>query len=623
MAKINLLPVSVSELIAAGEVVERPASVVKETVENSIDAGSRHITVEIKHGGITFIRITDDGCGIEEEDVPTAFLRHATSKIKSQSDLDSINTLGFRGEALAAICSVARVEMLTKTKDSQYGTHYIIDGGKETENCPAGCPDGTTLIIRDLFFNTPARMKFLKKDVSEGTAVGAVLERTALSHPEIAFKFIRDGKTVFTTSGNGNALDTIYSVLGREFHSSLIKASGEENGVLVEGFVCKPVFCRATRSHQITFLNGRLVISRTVAAAVEQAYKGSSMVGKFPAFVLFITIPPETVDVNVHPAKTEVRFSDEKRIFSAVHYAVKSALTSGDTRPAINVAPKGETFFKMGVNEYRQTAVKIPEKGQYNEPAVLKQDSTPFFLREDVKKYLGKTEEENKTAVTPERQVFDPVKEIKSEKAEPQPDFPQEKPKYTEYSPEKEVVYIGEVFSTYIIAQMGETIYFIDKHAAHERILYNKLKSETEIAVQPLLSPVTVKLSGSEHTAITENTELLEKAGFEIEDFGNGTVLVRAVPAILNKSDITDICLEIAQSLSAGGGVNPQKADDIFHSVACKAAIKAGYKTSKEEQTQLAQKILSNNDIMYCPHGRPVAYSLKKNELHKYFGRIQ
>ena len=329
MPEIKVLPKEISELIAAGEVVERPASVIKELVENSIDAGADNITVEIQHGGITYMRITDNGCGIEKNDVPTAFLRHATSKIKNSGDLNAIGTLGFRGEALAAVSSVARVEMFTKPRDAAFGTHYEIEGGVEKLCEEAGCPDGTTIVIRDIFFNTPARMKFLKKDVSEANAAAAVVERIALSHPEIAFKLIRDGKQALMTPGDGKINTAVYSVLGREFAGTLMEVDGGLDGIGVKGLTCKPVSCRPTRNYQFVFLNGRLVRSGTVTAAVEQAYKNSAMIGKFPGFVLYLSVPLDTVDVNVHPAKTEVRFSDERRIFDAVYSSVRSALSKG------------------------------------------------------------------------------------------------------------------------------------------------------------------------------------------------------------------------------------------------------------------------------------------------------
>lgn len=628
MPKINLLSQDISELIAAGEVVERPASVVKEMIENSIDAGARHITVEIKRGGITFIRITDDGCGISFEDTPLAFLRHATSKIKNASDLENISTLGFRGEALAATAAVSRVEIFTKPADSQFGTHYGISGGIEQYYEETGCADGTTIFVKDLFYNTPARMKFLKKDVTEGSAVADVAERAALSHPEIAFKFIRDGKQVMATSGDGKLSSAVYSVLGREFHSTLIPVDSAADGISVTGFVCKPVYCRASRSRQYTFLNGRFVISKTVTAAAEQAYRDSAMVGKFPAFVLCVKIPGETVDVNVHPAKTEVRFSDERRIFSAVHYAVKSAVAAGDTRPQIPTqgTRTQEKFLKMTAEQYRQSAVKLPRQDAFTvgDKIVFHDDTTPFYQREDVKKYI---------AEHPQANISETLSAGQDSLAYPSPSAPEpasEKPQAskadeseTEFSPESEIRLIGEAFSTYIVAQMGDSIYLIDKHAAHERIIYNDLCSADQLQIQTLLLPVTVRLSAEEYSAAVQNTEEFLKAGFEIEDFGNKAVLVRAVPACLDKNDVESVVTEAAASLAGSGSIKIDFLDNLFRTVACKAAIKAGYITSARELFSLAKRILSGNDIMYCPHGRPVAFRVKRGELEKYFGRIQ
>lgn len=629
MPKINVLPKSIAELIAAGEVVERPASIVKEAVENSIDAGATHITVEIQHGGITYIRITDNGCGIANDDVPKAFLRHATSKIEKAVDLDSISTLGFRGEALAATSAVSRVEMFTKTTDEDFGTHYKIEGGEEVLYEEVGCPDGTTLIVRDLFYNTPARMKFLKKDVSEGTTVSAIIERQALSHPEIAFKLIRDGKQTLATSGDGKLSSAVYSVLGREISSTLIPVNLTLDGVKVTGLVCKPVSCRASRAYQFTFLNGRYVQSGTITAATEQAYKNSAMVGKFPVFVLGVEIPFETVDVNVHPAKTQVRFSDEKRVFTAVYNAVKNAILSGDTRPEIAVAPpKNNTFLHMTAEQYRQTAVNLPVQEAKPQPKVevkpepiepkaepvrLKADNTPFFLRDEFKPNVP----QKKTVVDIVKE--EPVKEIfKSE-----PIIHDVKVEEKEYSPKEEIKLIGEAFNTYIVAQKGDSVFMIDKHAAHERILFNKLKENHAIESQSLLIPVTVKLIGDEYTAMINNASLLSEYGFEVEDFGNESVLVRAIPSMLSKEDAEGAIVEAAHSLAQKGNVDLERIDDILHTVACKAAIKAGYITSDIERLNLAIKVLGDNDIMYCPHGRPVAFEIKKYNLEKYFGRIQ
>ncbi len=624
MPKINVLPKSIAELIAAGEVVERPASIVKEVVENSIDAGATHITVEIQRGGITYVRITDNGCGIANEDVPKAFLRHATSKIEKAVDLDSISTLGFRGEALAATSAVSRVELFTKTTDEDFGTHYKIEGGEEILNEEVGCPDGTTLIVRDLFYNTPARMKFLKKDVSEGTTVSAIIERQALSHPEIAFKLIRDGKQTLATSGDGKLASAVYSVLGREISNTLIPVDLTLEGVKVTGLVCKPVSCRASRAYQFTFLNGRYVQSGTITAATEQAYKNSAMVGKFPVFVLCVGVPYETVDVNVHPAKTQVRFSDEKRVFTAVYNAVKNAILSGDTRPEIAVAPpKNNTFLQITAEQYRQTAVHLPTQENAEpkkevaqpkaEPVRLNSDKTPFFLRDEFKPNVP----EKKISV----EIFkeESIKEIsKTQQPEPTPQVVEK-----EYLPKEEIKLIGEAFNTYIVAQKGDSIFLIDKHAAHERILFNKLKENHSVESQSLLIPVTVKLIGDEYTAMVSNIDLLNDYGFEVEDFGNESVMVRAIPAMLDREDTEGIVCEAAQSLAQKGSVQLERIDDILHTVACKAAIKAGYITSDIERLNLAVKVLSDNDIMYCPHGRPVAFEIKKYNLEKYFGRIQ
>lgn len=622
MPEIKVLPKEISELIAAGEVVERPASVIKELVENSIDAGADNITVEIQHGGITYMRITDNGCGIEKNDVPTAFLRHATSKIKNSGDLNAIGTLGFRGEALAAVSSVARVEMFTKPRDAAFGTHYEIEGGVEKLCEEAGCPDGTTIVIRDIFFNTPARMKFLKKDVSEANAAAAVVERIALSHPEIAFKLIRDGKQALMTPGDGKINTAVYSVLGREFAGTLMEVDGGLDGIGVKGLTCKPVSCRPTRNYQFVFLNGRLVRSGTVTAAVEQAYKNSAMVGKFPGFVLYLTVPLNTVDVNVHPAKTEVRFSDERRIFDAVYSSVKNALARGDTRPEVKLhEPVFNPFERMTTAEYKQQPIMKPtvaEEIYKNRPslhnAYKPQEKT--VLR-DANYNVSKT---NNTVYIPERIINPPS--MAEEAPQPQRtvsvdimrDVEDERPPIT---------LIGEAFLTYIIVQMGESVFMIDKHAAHERILFNRLKKEQKTETQTLLTAVIVALTGDEYNAAISNTEALEKAGFEVEDFGNSSVRVSVVPASLTREDIPSVISELAGKLSKGKAPDSERLDDMYHTVACKAAIKAGSRTSPLEMQKLAERVLYSDDVMYCPHGRPVAFEIKRRELEKQFGRIQ
>lgn len=622
MPEIKVLPKEISELIAAGEVVERPASVIKELVENSIDAGADNITVEIQHGGITYMRITDNGCGIEKNDVPTAFLRHATSKIKNSGDLNAIGTLGFRGEALAAVSSVARVEMFTKPRDAAFGTHYEIEGGVEKLCEEAGCPDGTTIVIRDIFFNTPARMKFLKKDVSEANAAAAVVERIALSHPEIAFKLIRDGKQALMTPGDGKINTAVYSVLGREFAGTLMEADGGAGGIEVSGLTCKPVSCRPTRNYQFVFLNGRLVRSGTVTAAVEQAYKNSAMVGKFPGFVLYLTVPLNTVDVNVHPAKTEVRFSDERRIFDAVYSSVKNALARGDTRPEVKLhEPVFNPFERMTTAEYRQQPIMKPTVAEeiYKDKPSLHNTYEPqekTVLR-DANYNVSKT---NNTVYIPERIINPPS--MAEEAPQPQRtvsvdimrDVEDERPPIT---------LIGEAFLTYIIVQMGESVFMIDKHAAHERILFNRLKKEQKTETQTLLTAVIVALTGDEYNAAISNTEALEKAGFEVEDFGNSSVRVSAVPASLTREDIPSVISELAGKLSKGKAPDSERLDDMYHTVACKAAIKAGSRTSPLEMQKLAERVLYSDDVMYCPHGRPVAFEIKRRELEKQFGRIQ
>ncbi len=604
MPKISVLPKQIAELIAAGEVVERPASVIKELTENSIDAGATAITVEIKGGGILYMRVTDNGCGIKKDEVKTAFLRHATSKIVSENDLDNIATLGFRGEALAAICAVSKVELLTRREDDELGTCYKIEGGAETFYDEAGCAVGTTFIVRDLFYNTPARMKFLHKDVYEGNVIADVVEKIALSHPEIAVKLIRDGKTVFATNGDGKLSSAVYTVLGREIASGFIEVDGGVENIKVTGFVCKPIYCRPKRNAQYFFLNGRSVKSVTAAQALEVAYKNSAMVGKFPSCVLHIEMPFDSVDVNVHPTKTQVRFSNEKPVFEAVYVAVKNAILKGDTRPQFKEQKqlKFSAFQHITAEDYRQSVITetvIPQetpKIQVEKPVVKNVLNDFNYIREERK--------------------AEPIKipEVKK----------QETPKAVEEKPiNNNIRYVGEAFKTYIIVESGDSIFFIDKHAAHERIIFEKLKNSEEAQSQSLLLPVTVRLDAEQYNAVLKNNELLTKSGFEVEDFGNMNVLVRAVPSSLTGEDAASVLVEAADGLKNGVGVTNERLDNIYHTVACKAAIKAGYVTSEKEQLYLAEQVLSNKDIMYCPHGRPVAYEIKRRDFEKQFGRIQ
>lgn len=628
MPEIKVLPKNVSELIAAGEVVERPSAVIKELVENAVDAGATEITVEIRRGGILYMSVRDNGCGISRDDAPTAFLRHATSKIKSAADLDKIGTLGFRGEALAAISAVSRTELITRTADAEVGTHIVVEGGMQSIPEDIGCDKGTIIIVRDLFFNTPARMKFLKKDVSEGNSVAAVIDRLALSHPEIAFRFIREGKVVLATSGDGSLKNVIYSVLGRDFATSLLPVEAENEGVRVSGFTCQPVYCKQNRNGQFFFLNGRLVLSRTAAAALEQAYKNSSMVGKFPCCVLKIEMPYEMVDVNVHPAKTEVRFADEHRVFSAVYYAVKNALAGGDTRPEIK--PTFNPYTPVNEKPYEQTAIKAPSLAEkpIKESDPVRFNSPEISVAADNSFTYKMPSVPNKSSPAEKRvDVLIDFEDVPP-KAEPAPEIAQPEAIKVEVQEETapitapNIEYIGCVFNTYIVAAKGDEVYFIDKHAAHERILFEKFSKE-KIEVQSLLAPVSVTLTKEEYSAIVSNLEAIEQNGFEMEDFGGGTVLVRSIPAMLKNSDIPLLVSEIAAELSVKNNIQIERIGEILHSVSCKAAIKGGQYNTDYELKALAERILLSNDIMYCPHGRPVAFRLSRKELEKQFGRIQ
>lgn len=632
MAKINVMPKHLAELIAAGEVVERPASIVKELLENSIDAGASVITVEIKNGGISYIRISDNGSGIPREDVPTAFVSHATSKIFSKEDLGSILTLGFRGEALPSIAAVAKVELLTSTEDEEIGTRYCIEYGEQTLIDDAGCPKGTTITVRDLFLRTPARMKFLKRDITEANAVASVVDRTALSHPEISFRFIREGKQVLMTSGKGEGLVCIREILGKDFADSLIPCESEANGVRVRGFITKTSYSRPNRNLQYFFLNKRYVRTGTASAAISEAYKGSIMTGKFPSCVLNIEVNPSSVDVNVHPAKTEVRFSDEKSVFNCVYSACKFALAQGDTVKQVT-PPKANAFtfpedYKT-VYESNKEQMKFPKKRddfwqtvQVSKP----KDSAP--KNKEVKTTL--------TACAPKEEIekgagVDLIDDIllkspgkKQSESTPLVSVEAPLPANTDEFEEEEFRLVGEAFLTYIICEYKKKLVIIDKHAAHERIIYEELKATSgERSGQVLLVPVTVNLSKEEYGAILENLEVLSEAAFEVEDFGNGCVLVSACSMELSVDEIESIITEIAGKLVQGKqDVIPEKLDWIFHSVACRSAIKAGNFTSKLEMERFAKQLLSMPDIRYCPHGRPVMIEMTQRELEKNFGRI-
>ena len=635
MPQINILPKEVYQLIAAGEVVERPSSVVKEMIENSVDAGAKNITVEIKNGGSTYIRITDDGCGIARSEVKKVFISHATSKIKVSDDLDKIGTLGFRGEAMASISAVAKVQLLTRTPDEEIGTRYEIAGGQELDFSDAGCPVGTTIVVADIFFNTPARMKFLKKDVTEANAVAGVVERIAVSHPEISFRFIRDGKQTLITSGNGDLKSTIYSVFGREFANSLIPVDYEINNMHVSGFVTKPSMSRKSRGMQFFFINFRLVKSQTAMAALEQAYRNSIMVGRFPGCVLNIECNSSFVDVNVHPAKIEVRFANEKPVFELVYYGVKNAIEMLDTpKEAHFSAPRPTQTTVNGKIDFFKPKEEMPTQMQFKQesnPDDFWRVASPDVVRdkspksEEAQNYVEEStttakfdlSKFTKPATSNEQQANNESETLEQTKPLPK----QEKAESVEV-PDFRLV--GEIFKTYIIIEMDGDCYMIDKHAAHERINFEALKASTEIASQVLLSPVAVRLSREEYNAVLSNLDLYSKCGFAIEDFGNSTVLVRECPSILDGEDVSGLVEETASKLLDGKtDITPEQMDWIFHSASCRAAVKAGDKTSPYEMELFVKKLLANPNIRYCPHGRPVMIKLSKYDIEKQFGRIQ
>lgn len=688
MPKINILPKEVYSLIAAGEVVERPMSVVKEMIENSIDAGAKHITLEIKNGGTTYIRITDDGCGIAAEDVKKVFISHATSKISTGEDLNSIATLGFRGEAMASIAAVSKVELLTRARGEETGTRYEIAGGEEIDFSEAGCPEGTTVVVRDIFFNVPARMKFLKKDVTEGNAVQGVVERIAISHPEISVRFIREGKQVLVTSGNSDLKSAVYSVFGSELSDTLIPVDYEYNSMRVSGYVSRPHQSRKSRAMQFFFINGRLVKSVTAMAALEQAYKNLIMVGRYPACVLNIEMDTKAVDVNVHPAKTEVRFVNERPVFDLIYYGVKTAVETKNSvkegsmgagqqffaQGTVNTQTKKDYFVKpekpsqLKFGEAKQNGWRVSSSTQYNaqphkradsygNPADYKISAKSVFSSEETVEdnehttvvsidFSDKKKEQEKQPDTvsvnlPEKGT---EKQAESEnfkiapvfeKADDEPQVEtvsQDEEKQAQGIVEEEnaapdFTVVGEAFRTYIIVEMENSLYYIDKHAAHERMNFERFKHQVKsdgVASQMLLAPVAVSLAPDEYEAIISNLDLLSKCGFSAEDFGSKSVIVRETPALLDGCDVKDLIIEIAQKLlEHKTDIEPDKMDWIFHSASCRSAVKGGDYTTPQERELFVKKLLSMPDIMYCPHGRPVMIKISRYELEKQFGRIQ
>lgn len=656
MPKIKVLPKEIAELIAAGEVVERPASVIKELMENAIDAGSSSVTVEIKNGGITYIRVTDNGCGISREDIRNAFISHATSKISTRDDLYAIGTLGFRGEALASIAAVSNVEVLTRTTEEETGTRYCISAGEETLVDDAGCPLGMTIVVRDLFFNTPARMKFLKKDVSEANAVAGIVDKIALSNPDVSIRFIREGKSALFTSGSGDLKTAAYEIFGKDFADGLIEADYSFESVKISGLVSKPTKSRPNRNMQFFFVNGRLVKSGTASAALSEAYKNSIMVGKFPYCVLNITTAPGLVDVNVHPAKIEVRFANERTVFSAVYYAAKNALEHRDEAPKVTiprtaqtelfepVRPKTEQmrlpekqpdfWNRMSSSEYR--SAQQPERPTYQQPAAREDiitvaspdkkpenaDSEPSTIQHFLDAQRAKKEE---TAVI--------EADIRPELSEKAATLPDEKPEETaraldtavdEKPAELPVTVIGEAFKTYIIVQQGESIFLVDKHAAHERMLFNELvKNDSKRSTQMLLTPITVTLSKEEYSSVLDNLDMLMQAGFAVEDFGYSVVIVRECPMEISADEVADVVAELAGYLVENRQkLISEKKEWLFSLMACKAAIKGGMYTTEYERELFIKRLFASPEIRYCPHGRPVMIEITRRELEKNFGRV-
>lgn len=599
MSKINVLPKNIANLIAAGEVIERPASVVKELLENSIDAGATQIVVEIKNGGNEFIRVTDNASGIEREDVEKAFLSHATSKIANENDLNFIKTLGFRGEALPSVAAVSKVQVLTKTKNDKIGTKFIIKGGEKDSIEEIGTPDGTTIIVKNLFYNTPARYKFLKTDRSEGNYVANAVDKIALSNPGISFKFIRDNRTVLQTSGDGKLENAIYSVFGKDFLDTLIPVELSLNEKKIYGFVSDPHRARKNRSMQHFFLNGRYIKNKTLTAALERAYEHSIMSGFFPACVLFIELPFEEVDVNVHPAKLEVRFQNERDIFSFVYHSVKTAITKDIT---INI---DDIYEKSDDTDYFED---ITNKTQNFSQSF---DSPSFSTK--------------KHCEADQRQIdkfVEALDKIKDEKVEEAVEYEQET--FEEYSSNQddEIKYIGEVFNTYLIAQVKDEMIIIDKHAAHEREIFNEITHDAKVYKQILAAPLIINCSKKEYDVLLDNKNLLSKTGFEIDDFGQKSIALRTCPSVLINDDLEAAIMEFASYLMYEKNVANDKLNWLYESIACRAAVKANDDLSDYEKEIFVKRILNDKNVEFCPHGRPVYIKYSKSKIEKLFGRI-
>ncbi len=650
MAVISVLDKAVSELIAAGEVIERPASVIKELVENAIDAGAQHITVEIKNGGTSFMRIVDDGCGMAAEDVPTAFLRHATSKISEKADLESICTLGFRGEALASVAAVAKVTVLTKRHEDPMGTKYEIAGTDAGLPEECGCPDGTTILVKNLFFNVPARRKFMKRDTAEGNAVSQIIQKIAISHPEIAFKFIRDNRLEFHSDGSGTLLAAIHAVYGRDFARDLIPVAYEQNGIAVKGYVIKPLYAKNNRSFQNFFVNTRFVRSRVCSVALESAYENLLMTNKFPACVLMLEMEPDTLDVNIHPAKAEVRFSDEKTVINTIYFAVKNALMKAGLIYEFQAPqPARDWYAKEPETPVYTQQPLVPDQTPpapavtHTSPAVqesLPAAAMPFQV--PVQRTPPAQPEPSAVPVrqslfadvSPAKTVIDsgdpgaeemPLRQTASVSVPEPAAAPgsQMEVQELETEPFPDVRVIGELFNNYILAQSGETMIIIDKHAAHERVIFEKLRHDNcRQYQQMLLEPCRVLLTMDEFSAMEGQQALLERLGFAFDFFHKPYVVTTAAPVFFDGLNIDEIVQELAHNLFLGK-VNPQThlLDDMLHELACKSAIKANDKNSIQELQALAEQVCRDENIRHCPHGRPVMFTMSKYNLEKQFKR--
>ena len=632
MAVINILSPHVADLIAAGEVVERPASVVKELMENAFDAGARTVICEIRGGGTTYIRVTDDGCGMEPEDAGIAFLRHATSKLSDEEGLASISTMGFRGEALAAISSVSRMELTTRKRGSEEGTYLLITGGEIEEMIPCGCPEGTSMVCRDLFYHTPARLKFLKSDRSEASACIAAAMRCALGRPEISVRMIRDGKEEFFSPGDGKTESCVYALLGREEAAGMLPCRSSNGTFVMEGFVSSPAEGRGNRAHQFFYVNGRYIRSSLLQSAVEQAYRNTLLVGRYPSCVLYLSIPYGSVDVNVHPAKTEIRFGNEKTVFDFVYQAVKLALEHEDRlTPQTDVKKTGDK------NDYIKSEEKPDSSRNEQKNSFYQSMTAEEFRRKDNSGIKGQTVLHSSGKPYQTQFSLDLYPERKPEAVSAAADTagkPGVKNQCTSQIVEKAVQIvdkpqqigyriIGEAFNTYIILERNDELILIDKHAAHERMIFDALKTQDhELPTQLLLEPAVVRLSPEDTAVLEENGALLTELGFEIEPYGEREYVVRGVPAEMNIADIAGAVEEICENLRNNRDVDPAAVrDEVLHTVACKAAIKAGWDTQKEEEEKIAEAVLSG-EIRYCPHGRPVSAVMTHQDLDKLFKRI-